>query len=167
MQENKLVVYKGSQSTLAPRRFFTVVFRRRKLIILSFIGVFLGVILAIILLPDQYQAEMKVLIERARFDLVVTSATKQKSDAEPQLSVLSEQDVNSEVDLLQSEDLLRNVVLACHLENGLSWWRKTLPRPLQHIFWPGRDTRIGLAVQTLQNNLTVLPPNQSNLIKIT
>lgn len=167
MQENKLVVYKGTQSTLAPRRFFTVVFRRRKLIGLSFIGVFLGVVLAIILLPDQYQAEMKVLIERMRFDMVVTAATKDQVDPQPQLSVLSEEDVNTEVDMLQSEDLLENVVTTCRLEEGLTWWRKALPKPLQHIFWPDRNTRIGYAVQTLLNNLTVLPPNQSNLIKVT
>jgi uncharacterized protein involved in exopolysaccharide biosynthesis len=167
MQENKLIVYKGSQSALAPRRFFTVVFRRRKLIILSFIGVFLGVVLAIILLPDQYQAEMKVLVERMRFDPVVTAGTKDQADPQPQLSVLSAEDVNTEVDMLQSEDLLENVVTTCHLEEGLTWWRKMLPKPLQHIFWPDRKTRIGYAVQTLLNNLTVNPPNQSNLIKIT
>lgn len=163
-EETSLVPY-SRPSALTPRGFFSVVFRRRKLIALSFVGVLAGVILAILALPDQYQAEAKIMVERARFDPVVTPDTGSHQTA--QITPPTPQDVNSEVDLLQSEDLLHNVVLACNLQDGLSWWRRKLPKFAQHVFWPSRDVRIGLAVQALQNNLTILPPNQSNLIKLT
>ncbi|HWR36978.1 MAG TPA: hypothetical protein VN622_14040 [Clostridia bacterium] len=165
--ETGMVVYKPQQSALTPRGFLMVVFRRHKLIALSFAGLFIGVLLAIMVLPEQYQAEMSLLIQRERLDPVVSSATRATPDVQAQMAKLSEEDVNSEVDLMQSEDVLRKVVLTCGLENGLSWYRKLLPGRAKYFMWPDHDTRTGYAVKTLEDKLDVQPPNQSNLVKIT
>src|SRR3989442_9412403 len=49
------------------------VFRHRRLVSLTFLGLFLGVVLAGLLLPKKYEAHMKILVRRERMDPVVTS----------------------------------------------------------------------------------------------
>ncbi len=148
---------------LTPRSLVAVLFRRKRTILISCAALLLGTVLMIMILPAQYQSEMKVLIERERFDPVVTSSQSRSSadNAVPQLARLSEQDVNSEVDLLQSTDLLKEVVLKCRLYDRLPWWRVLLVGANTH------EKRVGMAIKGLQGNLNVNPPNKSNLITVT
>jgi uncharacterized protein involved in exopolysaccharide biosynthesis len=55
------------------RDVMRVAFRHRQLVTLCFLGVFVGAILAAILLPEQYEARMKILVKHEREDPVVTS----------------------------------------------------------------------------------------------
>ena len=67
-----------------------------------------------LLLPRKYEAEMKILVNRERVDPVVTS--NPEAQAGPSIvPVVSEEDLNSEVELLKSRDLLEKVVVACGL----------------------------------------------------
>jgi uncharacterized protein involved in exopolysaccharide biosynthesis len=154
--------------TLAPSRrraagftlrgFFGIVFRNKKLVVLSFLGVSLGVVATVLILPPQYQAEMKILVERARVDPLVSSSQKGEMPSQP--ASLSEEEVNSEVDMLENQDILKEVVIECGLHNKkLTWWRKL-------IGMPPEETRIAQAVRTLETQLQVDPPNKSNLITV-
>ena len=67
---------------------------------------------AAFLLPKQYQAEMKILVKRERVDPILTSDKTTVIDSH---SEVSEEQVQSEVELLRSRDLLENVVKACGL----------------------------------------------------
>src|SRR2546427_12681087 len=49
------------------------VFRHRRLVSLTFLGLFLGVVLAGLLLPKKNEAQMKILVRRERMDPVVAS----------------------------------------------------------------------------------------------
>ena len=60
------------------------------------------------LLPHRYEAEMKFLVNTERADLVITSGENQSS-ALP--SEVSETQVNSEIELMRSRDLLQKVVI--------------------------------------------------------
>jgi len=162
-QQRDLVLRDAAMPKMTPRGLVAVLFRKKRTILLSGTALMIGTVLMIMLLPPQYQSDMTVLIERERFDPVVTSSQSRNSadNAVPQLARLSEQDVNSEVDLLQSTDLLRKVVLECKLYDRLQWWRVLL------LGANSREKRIDMAIKGLQNNLVVNPPNKSNLITIT
>jgi uncharacterized protein involved in exopolysaccharide biosynthesis len=55
------------------RDMLGIVFRRRRVIVLSFVGLLAGAVLAICLLPRTYEAQMKILVERERIDPVVST----------------------------------------------------------------------------------------------
>ena len=56
-------------------------FRRRRVIVLAFAGLMAGAIVAILLLPPTYEAEMKILVQRQRVDpLVSAGANLDESD---------------------------------------------------------------------------------------
>jgi uncharacterized protein involved in exopolysaccharide biosynthesis len=89
-------------------------FRRRRLLIVSFLGIVLGSILSAAVMPKQYDADMKILVKRERVDPVVTTeATQQGGQPTP---AVTEEELNSEVELLKGRDLLEKVVLAIGLQ---------------------------------------------------
>ena len=137
-------------------------FRHRRLMLLSFFGVFLGGILAALLSTNQYQAHMQILVKRERVDPVVTSGSSPQT-IQAALPV-TEEEINSEVELLQSGDLLQKVVLATGLqeqekENHLVW---AVARPKQDA-----QTSIFKAVQHLAKNLSVEAVKKTDLIRVT
>ena len=54
------------------RDIATPLFRHRKLVLLTFLGLVLGTILRIILLPKDYEAKMNILVKRKRVDAAVS-----------------------------------------------------------------------------------------------
>jgi len=123
----------------------------------SFLGVFLGALLVAVLSGSKYEAEMKILVRHKRVDPVVTSAPD--STTVPQTTV-AEEEINSEVELLQSSDLLEQVVLACGLDKvNRHLWSSWLPS--------NPALRIPKAVQRLKADLKVEGIRKSNLIKVT
>jgi uncharacterized protein involved in exopolysaccharide biosynthesis len=98
--------------TLSMRDLVGIVFRRRRVIILSFAGLLAGTLLAIKFLPPTYEAQMKILVERERVDPVVsTNANNSVAD-----HGLTENEVTSEVELFQSRDSLQKAVEDCKLD---------------------------------------------------
>ena len=146
-----------SEPTL--RDVLAPLFRHRRLVILSFFGVFLGSILAALLLTNRYQAHMQILVKRERVDPVVTSETSpQMLQAAPPVS---EEEINSEVELLQSGDLLQKVVLATGLqekEKNLIW---AVLRPKENA-----EIRAFRAERRLAKKLKVEAVKKTDLIKV-
>jgi succinoglycan biosynthesis transport protein ExoP len=159
MEEHlSLVMRERRTLALTPRSAVSVLFRKRRVFLLTFLGVLAGTVLAIALIPPSYESDMKILVERARYDPVVTADSKEGVSS-AQLTPPTEQDVNSEVDLLLSTDLLQRVVLECKLQEFDSWLWKILPRP-------SHDERVDMAVRSLTKYVRVVPPNKSNLIDV-
>ena len=70
-----------------PRDLLAIAFRRRRLMIISFLGVLFGAILVAVLQPNRYEAGMKILVKRERVDPVITSeASVQPQPVAPGLS---------------------------------------------------------------------------------
>src|SRR5579859_4746086 len=108
-----------STPAITPLNLLTVIFRRRRVFWNALLAVFVPIAIAILILPGSYQSETKVLVERLRADSVISSSlTRQETDAQT-LNKFDEQDIDSEIDLLQSQDLLRNVVVQCDLWNDV------------------------------------------------
>ncbi|MFY9753055.1 MAG: Wzz/FepE/Etk N-terminal domain-containing protein [Candidatus Acidiferrales bacterium] len=144
-------------------------FRQRRLAGLLFLGIFLGAVLAGLLLPRKYQSEMTILVNRERVDPVVTPDADPAAGAIPQPAV-SEEDLNSEVELIKSRDLLENVVLACGLNSVPdSQWQRGMRRVSNFLHGSRTtpETRLARSVQTLQSQLIVEPLKKTTLIRVT
>src|SRR5882757_1733250 len=138
------------------RGFLEIGFRQRRVIINSFLGIFSVAVLLAFLLPKQYEAQMKILVRHERAESLVSP--ERESPVQWRTEV-SEEELQSEAELIKSRDLLTKVVVACDLQNlGLSsFWNKTGDKD---------DQRVSRAVLALEKNLTVQPIKLTNLISV-
>jgi uncharacterized protein involved in exopolysaccharide biosynthesis len=142
------------------RDLLAIVFRHHKLMALSFVGILLGATLVALLQPSRYQAQMKILVKRERIDPVVTP---QASTSLPVAAAVTEEELNSEVELLKSKDLLKEVVLACGLEGRSN---STLPKSPSRPEAPEQRIAIEQAVRVLEKQLKVDVISKTNLIGV-
>ncbi len=163
MQTRPLLLPGRTSPAFTPRSLLSILFRRRQLIAISFFAVFIPVLLAVALLPPEYESETSILVQRQRFDPVITSSSATQTQAAElsQLERLDEQDIDSEIDLLQSPNVLREVVVKLGLWKKVPRWRSLLPIPLA-----SDDKRIARSVIDLRKHLTVDPPNKSNMVTV-
>ncbi len=135
------------------RDLLAVVFRQRRLTVISFAAVFFAIVLYGLIAPP-YQSEMKVLVRRGRVDPVVTSTPSQ---AEFEREGVTEEELNSEVELLHDDEILRTVVRQAGLiSEGHSWFWS--------LFGDNEDRQLARAVRRINNRLTVEPVRKATLI---
>jgi len=143
----------SQQTTL--RDVAAVFFRCPRLFLISFMFV-LGAGVLYALLAPSYKAEMKVLVRRGRIDPAVTP-----TETAPPLVAheeITEEELNSEVELLQDQDILRKVVLDTGLAANVSWF----PR----LSREDPEEQIARAVKRLAGKLDVRPVRKSHLITV-
>src|ERR1039457_4695369 len=116
----------GSDRLPTLRDIVTPIFRHRKLVFITFLTLVLGTILGIILLPKDYEAKMEILVKRERVDAAVSPG---RDTALANSGDVTEEELNSEVELLKSRDLLEKVVVACNLQ-------ESQPSPLWSRLFP-------------------------------
>jgi uncharacterized protein involved in exopolysaccharide biosynthesis len=144
------------QYTMQPlptvRDIAAVLFRQRWAMLIAFVVVVLAVLGSGMWVP-KYKAQMKILVQRQRSDAMITSS----ANAPNQFSgdQVTEEDLNSEVELLNSEDLLRKVVLT----TGLSGTSGSATDSDSEI-------RIAKAVRKLDKDLKIEPLRKSNVISV-
>lgn len=122
--------------------------------------------IATYLMKPVYTTAASMLIQKERFDAAVTPeqiiATGQPDRH------LTEEEINSEVEMLNSPSLLEDVVRRLELEKAfLPTSSSTVLAKLSKDTGDEKFVAVGRAVTQLQNNLTVEPGKKSNLIKIT
>src|SRR5271156_4900603 len=85
-------------------------FRRKRAMITTFLAVLIAGILAGIMVPPEFTSHMAILVNRERVDPLVTteSTTQLVAPSNP----VSEEEINSEAELLKSSDVLEQVVIA-------------------------------------------------------
>ena len=135
-----------------------VLFRQRRLLTLSFVGILLLAIVLSGALSPSYQAEMKILVRHGRMDPVVTSQSN--SPQQMMQEEITESELNSEVELLNGTDLLRKVVLANGLQARWHSWLPTLGKTKAEV-------EIAKAVRDLGKHLKVEPLRKTNIISVT
>lgn len=145
----------GPPRTPTPRDVAAVLFRHKKLLVTTFLLLFAGCFLYALLLPS-YKAEMKILIRRGRIDPALTPT--QTSSPLFEHDEISEQEMNSEVELLHGGDILRRVVIETGLADKSSWFSK--------LRGDARAVKVETAVQRLAAKLEVQPVRKSRLITI-
>lgn len=157
----------GHSSTFTLRDLLAIGFRHQRLIVVSFVSILSMAFVFVLLRPAQYEAQMKILVKRERVDPLVTS---EESAQRPLLFGVTEEELNSEVELLKSRDLLTQVVV----EEGLHQRNEThLGARLRRLLGgrkeesAGEDPKIASAVQRIARELEVQPLRRSNVIQVT
>src|SRR5882672_9944711 len=90
-------------SSISPRGIAVVIFRRKWLMLTLFAGIF-GLVTAVTLItPREYESHMKILVRNERADLIVSPDARDTGGVRGEVS---ETQVNSEIELLSSNDLL-------------------------------------------------------------
>jgi uncharacterized protein involved in exopolysaccharide biosynthesis len=159
-ETNTQIIVANHVADLSMRDFVAPLFRRKRPLLVIFASVLAGVILLALLLGPAYASRMEILVNRERLDpLVSTEATTQLITTD---NPVTPEEINSEVELLSSRDVLEKVVLANGLENtrGFSLQDALMP-------WQTKEGRIARAVKRLAKKLSIDNIKNSNLIEIT
>jgi uncharacterized protein involved in exopolysaccharide biosynthesis len=85
-----------------------VIFKRKKLITLVFLVVALGISFAVVRQPAMYEATGKLLVKRARHELVLTAGDVRNTNVSA--SMPQPQDLVAEVELIKNRTLIEGVV---------------------------------------------------------
>ena len=143
------------------RDYLGVLFRRRRILIWSFLGTFLGAVLVtFVIINNRYEGLMKVLVGHERSDSIVSAG--HSSEQVPAFNDnVSNAEVNTEVSLLMDEDLLRQVVLENNLQDG-----KGLRDYILFFLPQTPEQRIQNAVKSLSKSMDVVPETNTNLIDV-
>lgn len=105
------------------------------------------------LLPNQYQSRVKILVKNARVNPIVS--LDQQTQGVLYVDEVSESRINTEIELLTSTDVLREVVAQCHLAKFV----KSSVR--------NADARNAIALRQLQKDLAVSAVRKSDIIEVT
>ena len=130
-------------------------FRRKGLILLTFLTVVVGTVIVTLILPNKYESRMKILVRNQRVDVAITPEANSGMMTN---SEVSETQINSEIELLTSKDLLTDVVKQCNLAAPAAGWLSRTPAP--------EPVRIETAVNRLARELTITPVRKANIISI-
>src|ERR1700690_1059245 len=153
MERQELMIQRGPTTlgwTL--RDFAAMGFLRRRAVLVCFFGLLLGTIVFAVFFST-YRAETEILLHRERVDPV---ATAEQSTPLVVSSLISEEEVNSEVELIKSRDVLRPVVVKTGLDQNIHplFRHKT---PLE---------KIDIAVESLRKRLIVEALPKTNMVQI-
>jgi uncharacterized protein involved in exopolysaccharide biosynthesis len=129
-----------------------IAFRHRRLVLFSFLGALLGTIAVAVLYPPQYRADTKLILRNNRVDPTLDA----QSEAPQAPLPISEDQVNSEVELLKASDVLRSVVVSTGLARSHS------------LFHPyeSEDQRIERAVRHLSKQVYIDAGRRSNVVTL-
>jgi uncharacterized protein involved in exopolysaccharide biosynthesis len=145
--QSALVVQPAARPVLL-RDVASLMFRHQRRLTVSFFTVVCLALVAALMLPRKYESSVKLLVERERADVVISPA---RNDAYQGVSAeISEAELNSELELLRTDDILRGVVM----RTGLAGKN---PSP----------EAIDQAVLRLNAALHLEPVNKSNIIGVT
>jgi uncharacterized protein involved in exopolysaccharide biosynthesis len=153
MRTDELAIERYRRQPLPTSRdIIAVLFRQRWPMVAAFAVVVTAVLVSGLWIP-KYEAQMKILALRQRSDAMVTSSANAPSQFNN--DQVSEEDLNSEVELLNSDDLLRKVVLITGLsgKSGSLTDRET-------------EVRIAMAVRELGKDLKIQPIRKTNVISV-
>jgi uncharacterized protein involved in exopolysaccharide biosynthesis len=145
------------------RDLIAIGFRQKRAVVVAFCSLLMGTVLAVILMPADYQGSTKFLIERARMDPVVSSG----HEAGAVKSEVTEEELNSEVELLKSDDVMRQVVVAAGLNQHKSMLGFMDPLLSRLGMKHSEDQKIAEAAARLGKNLQIQLVKKSTLITVT
>jgi uncharacterized protein involved in exopolysaccharide biosynthesis len=146
------------------RRILEIAERQRRIMSGAFIAVVLGAVLASLSLPPQFESELKLIVLHNRDEASVSAGNN--SVARPQL--ITEEELNSEVEILRSRDLLEKTVVACGLENSNELGLRDRIKSILRIKTtpPTRAQSIEQAADRLDRSLKVKNMKKTNLIDV-
>src|SRR3954447_26477811 len=110
-------------------------FSHGRLIAWTFAAILLFAVLASFMMPPSYQGHMRILVKHGRVDPMVSAESKISPSEARQRDM--DTALNSAAELLKSNDLLTEVVVATGLNKSSRPW-----------FWPARNQQLETALAT-------------------
>jgi uncharacterized protein involved in exopolysaccharide biosynthesis len=157
MREQEFTTTTAGGFSFTLRDLLAIGFRHKKSFLLCFCGIFAGSIVAMFLVPPTYESKAQILVKRERVDPVVSA---EKNSPVQMKESVTEEEINSEAELITSEDVLRKAVT----DSGLDT-RKTTLWFLSYGASP--DAKISKAIDKLRSHLVVEAIKKTNVIQLT
>jgi uncharacterized protein involved in exopolysaccharide biosynthesis len=132
-------------------RVASVLYRRRVRVLIVFLALFGSVVLGTALFPRLYDSRMKILIRNDRPELLVSPANVPSSVI---ASEVTDNTINTEIELLKSYDLLSEIVRECNLDKHAGDASQNM-------------AAFEKAVRKLDRDLSVAAIRKSNIIQVT
>ena len=123
-------------------------FRRKRLVLILFCSISALSVAFAVLPPNKYQSRMRILVKNARAEVVITP---EKTDAPSNSSEVSETQINSEIALLTSKDLLQQVVVKSGMDKSAA---------------DGNVPAVEAAVLELERDLEIARTRNADIIEI-
>src|ERR1017187_3046744 len=143
----------GNTNNLPLAELGAILSRRKWQILTTFLLIAVGVAVATFMMPKQYEAHMKILVKNERADMAASAGSTPQSSYQGEVS---ETQINTEIELLNSDDLLRQVVVASGLEK-LETSSATAAADRQQV-------AIEKAVRRLDHDLKISPVRKADII---
>lgn len=134
------------------RTIVEAAFRHRRLWFLASFLAFIGALAYTVLRPREYRSEMDILVENTRADDQITPGPMSQSIAD---NGVTEEQINSEIELLQSRGLASGVVDP--------QWNNRPPANLTEAQYRAHDK----AIDSFEKHLSVEMVRKSNVIHVT
>jgi len=143
-----------------------VTFRRRRLIRQAFVWSLLGGVLAVMLFGIIYESDSEIAVRPWTRTPATITADQSPRPTLPGDNDGVEEAINSEIELLTTDDILQHVVVTCQLQYGIPKWYtpaklwvyKTVPG-----YW---DQLIPKAVSKLNDDLEIDEVKSSNMLTL-
>jgi uncharacterized protein involved in exopolysaccharide biosynthesis len=152
-----------SEAQVSVRDVASVLFRHKLLLCVTFLAIALGTAVVTVLMPNEYESRMKILVKNTRSDVPITPEQTTASTGSYFENDVSENQINSEIELLTSEDLLKQVVTECGLYGGGA----SIASKLGIKQAPSSQaTQIEEAAKRLAKDLVITPVKKANIIEV-
>lgn len=159
--DNTSIVLFGSKEgeRQLTRDIFAIGFRHRRLFAISFVLLMIGIGTSLFF-TRKYESQLDLLVKRERMDPVVTP----QDDATFRYQttpVVSEEELNSEAEIITSSDLLRSLII----QTGMD--KESGARLSLHIFPSSEEERIASMQRVLAKAIKIGIPKKNNIIVVT
>lgn len=152
-----------SEALVSVRDVASVLFRHKLLLCVTFLAVALGTAAITFMMPNEYESRLKVLVKNSRSDVPITPEQTVGSTGNFFENDVSENQINSEIELMTGEDLLKQVVTECGLYGSNSSISASLGlKPAAR----STATQIEEAARQLAKDLTITPVKKANMIEV-
>jgi succinoglycan biosynthesis transport protein ExoP len=149
-------VRKGERSASPTTRdLLAMGFRHRAAVLLCFLLILGGVLVYAVLFP-KYAAHVKFLVKRERIDPVVSPAAETPLNNHEALP--TEEQLNSEVELLNGWDIAKKAVVTCGLDQS--------PSILDRLFRTSQKVRTQRAADNLARRLNIHTIRKTDVIEV-
>jgi uncharacterized protein involved in exopolysaccharide biosynthesis len=154
---------KTEQSQISVRDLASILFRHKLLICTTFLTVVVGTAVLTFLMPNEYESRMKILVKNTRSDVPITPERTTGTAGTYFENEVSENQINSEIELLTSDDLLNQVVT----ESGLYGQTSSLMARLGLRDAPHTQAaQVETARTQLTKDLVITPVKKANIIEV-
>lgn len=154
---------KAAHAQISIRDLAGALFRHKALICVTFLTVAIGTGVLTFLMPNEYESRLKILVKNTRSDVPITPERTTGTAGTYFENEVSETQINSEIELLTSDDLLKQVVTECGLyQRGPSISAMLGLKPAAAT----QAAQVEEASQWLAKDLVITPVKKANIIEI-